>query len=93
MKISSAILQQAFIGLHAKVVRSLNPQYVGIKGAVIDETRNTLILHNGSEEKTIVKNVSVFHFTLPDGTIVEIDGKSISGRPEDRVKRRVRKRW
>ena len=93
MKITPSILRHEFIGLNAKVVRSSHSGYVGISGKVIDETRNTLtILHDG-KKKMVVKNVSVFHFIFPDGTIVEIDGKSIVGRPEERLKKRIRRLW
>ena len=40
-------------------------------------------------EKLIQKDVSVFQFKVPDGTIVEIDGKILLNRPEDRIKKRV----
>ncbi len=93
MRVTPKILQDEFIGLKAKVVKSKNPCYVGISGRVIDETRNTIKLLHKGEEKVIVKDVSVFNFTLPDGTVVEIDGKIIVGRPEDRVKKRVRRLW
>lgn len=93
MKVTPAILQHEFIGLKARVVESKNPYYEGIEGRVVDETRNTFtILHEG-EKKIIVKDVAVFHFTLPDGTVVEVDGRALVGRPEERVKRRVRRRW
>ena len=42
-------------------------------------------------EKLIQKDVSVFQFKVPDGTIVEIDGKILLNRPEDRIKRRYKK--
>ena len=93
MKITPHILQHEFIGLDVKVARSPNPNYVGITGKVIDETQNTLVIQYNSEKKIIIKNVTIFHFTMPDGTIVEIDGKVIIGRPEKRIKRRIRKRW
>jgi len=93
MKVTPAILQHEFIGLNAKVVRSPHPNYVGIAGKVIDETRNTLLILHKNERKTVVKEVAVFHFTMPDGTIVEIDGKAIIGRPENRVKKRITRRW
>jgi len=93
MNVTPAILQHEFIGLKAKVVESMNPYYRGVMGRVIDETRNTFtILHKG-ERKVIVKEVAVFHFTLPDGTVIKVDGKVMVGRPEDRVKRRIRRRW
>ncbi len=93
MRVTPAILQHEFIGLDAKVVRSTHPDYVGITGKVIDETRNTLVIRQKNKDKVVVKNTAVFHFTLPDGTIVEIEGNAIVGRPEDRVKKRPRRRW
>jgi len=93
MKVTPAFVQGELIGLNAKVAKSTNPSYVGITGKVIDETRNTLILRHENEDKIIVKNVSVFHFTTADGTIIEVDGNTIVGRPEDRVKKQLRRRW
>jgi len=93
MKVTPALVQNEFIGLKAKVVKSTNEDSVGISGKVIDETRNTLIIQHRDENKTIVKNSSVFHFTMPDGTIVEVEGKVILGRPEDRLKKKLRRRW
>jgi len=93
VKVSPDILQSEFIGLRARVVKSLHADYLGIKGKVIDETRKTLVILHGNERKTVPKDVAVFHFTMPNGAIVEIDGKAIVGRPENRVKRQVRRRW
>jgi ribonuclease P protein subunit POP4 len=93
MRATPTFVQNEFIGLNAKVVKSTNPNYVGISGKVIDETRNTLLIRHENKDKVVVKNVAVFHFTMPDGTIVEVDGNIILGRPEDRVKKRLRRRW
>lgn len=93
MKVTPTIIQREFMGLNAKVVRSPNPNYIGIKGKVIDETRNTLVVLHKNQKKTVIKEAAVFHFTMPDGTIVEIDGKVIGGRPENRVKKRITRRW
>ncbi len=93
MKVTPAIVQQELIGLHAKVVRSSNPGYLGIEGKVLDETRNTFLILHKNKKRTVVKNISVFGFAMPDGTFVEIDGKAIAGRPEVRVKKGVRRLW
>ena len=93
MKVTPAMLQQELIGLNARVVRSSHPSYVGIAGRVLDETRNTISILHKDNEKIIIKSTAVFHFTLPDGTIVKIDGKTIVGRPEDRIKKRIRRLW
>jgi ribonuclease P protein subunit POP4 len=93
MKVTPRIVQQEFIGLDAKVVESSNPTCIGISGKVVDETRNVLVIKHRDKKKSIIKNTAVFHFTLADGTIVEIDGKVIVGRPEDRIKKRLRRLW
>ena len=93
MKVTPRIVQRELIGLNAEVVRSSNPSCVGISGKVVDETRNTLLIGHQNKRKTVIKNTAVFHFTMPDGTVVEINGKVIVGRPEDRVKKRFRRLW
>ncbi|MCW4027797.1 MAG: ribonuclease P protein component 1 [Candidatus Bathyarchaeota archaeon] len=93
MRITPEVLQDEFIGLHAKAARSRNRSCIGIAGKVIDETKNTIVIIHDNKEKTMVKNETVFHFKFPDGTVVEIDGKTMIGRPEDRVKRKIRRRW
>jgi len=93
MKVTPEIIQHEFIGLKTKVVKSANRDCVGIKGRVIDETRNTFLLKSNGTEKHVIKETSVFHFMYPDGTIVEVDGKLLVGRPEDRIKKIIRRRW
>ena len=93
MKVTPDVIRCEFIGTEAEVSESTHPGYVGISGKIIDETRNTLtILHDG-KRKIVVKNSAVFHFKFSDGTIVEIDGKILVGRPEDRLKKHVRRMW
>ncbi len=93
MRNLSHILQDELIGLRVKVVKSSNPSCIGLSGKIIDETKNTFkILHNG-DEKILIKKDCVFHFTLPDKTVIEVNGKVLIGRPEDRVKKIIRRRW
>jgi ribonuclease P protein subunit POP4 len=93
IKVTASIVQHEFIGLKTTVVKSSNPDVVGIAGRVVDETRNTLtILHNG-KRRVVIKDTSIFDFVMPDGTVVEIEGKVIVGRPEDRIKKRPRRLW
>lgn len=93
MKVTPAVLQQELVGLHAEVVESSNSHLLGIKGKVIDETRNLLIILHKNKKKAVVKDTAVFHFKLSDGTIVKINGETLVGRPEQRVKRRIRRLW
>ena len=93
MSVSPSVVQYELIGLETTVVKSSNPDVVGLSGKVVDETRNTLTILQDNTEKVIVKDTSVFEFVLPDKTVVEIDGKVIMGRPEDRLKRRPKRLW
>jgi len=93
MRVTANIIRDEFIGLRAKVVRSINPEYEGIMGRIIDETRNTFLLSHNGRERRVIKETSIFHFIYPDGTVVEIDGKLLVGRPEDRIKKTIRRRW
>jgi ribonuclease P protein subunit POP4 len=93
MKVTPSIVQHEFIGLEATVIKSSNPTTVGITGKVVDETRNTFTILQNNAQKVVVKDTSVFDFVLQDGTVVEIDGKVIMGRPEDRIKKHPRRLW
>ena len=93
MKVTPDIIREEFIGLEAEVVASRHPGYVGIRGRVIDETRNMFIIEHGGRRKMVPKAVCTFHFTFPDGTVVEIEGHLLVGRPEDRLKKRLRRLW
>ena len=91
--VTPAIIHSEFIGVEASIAKSRHPGYLNIFGTIIDETRNTFkILHNG-KRKTVIKHSAIFNFNFSDGSIVEIDGKLLVGRPEDRMKKRIRRRW
>jgi ribonuclease P protein subunit POP4 len=93
MKVTPDIVRCEFIGTEAAVAKSKHPGYIGIRGKVVDETKNTFtILHEG-KRKVIIKETAVFRFNFFDGTIVEIDGKLLVGRPEERLKKRIRRLW
>jgi ribonuclease P protein subunit POP4 len=66
---------------------------IGISGKVIDESQNILFISHKNQSKAVPKTSSIFQFKLPNGFIVEVNGKQIAGRPEDRVKKAVRRRW
>jgi RNase P/RNase MRP subunit p29 len=39
------------------------------------------------------KEVCTFDITLPDETVVRVDGNLLHGRPEDRMKKRHKRSW
>ena len=93
MKVTPDIIQYEFIGTEAEVSKSKHLGYVGISGKIIDETRNTFTLLEEGKRKTAAKSSNLFHFRFPDGTVVEIDGRLLVGRPEDRLKKSIRRLW
>lgn len=77
------------ISLRAEVVDSTDGSQTGISGEVTDETRSMLEI----EGKKVEKKSCIFLFELPDGTEVELDGKLIDERPEDRIDQKLPVKW
>ena len=93
MKITPDIIRHEFIGTIGKISKSRHADYVGINGQVVNETKNTFAILHAGEMKSIVKESAVFQFKFSDGTVVEIDGKLLVGRPEDRLKKSMKRLW
>ncbi|MFW9848138.1 MAG: ribonuclease P protein component 1 [Candidatus Thorarchaeota archaeon] len=87
------ILNHELIGLETHVVGSRDPGHVSKKGTVVAETKEMIQLDTGDGEVLLPKDVCVFEITLPDGTVVRVDGNLLKGRPEDRMKKRPIRRW
>ena len=84
------LVRHELIGLRVKVVNSTHPQLIGLEGEVIDETKNMLMIKTPKGRKLVQKAICTFQFKLPDGRLVNVNGRLIVGRPEDRLKKRVR---
>jgi ribonuclease P protein subunit POP4 len=86
------ITRNELIGLNVRISGGSNKSQKKIKGLVVAETRNTLIISNGKKGKTVAKGDASFIFSL-GGTLVEVEGKTLIGRPEDRVKKKPKRDW
>jgi ribonuclease P protein subunit POP4 len=86
------ILRHELIGLDVEVVEDSNPSNVSISGEVVDESRGTLVIRESGKNKRVAKKDALFLFDLDQGR-VEVAGSALVGRPEDRVKRRIKRRW
>ena len=75
------------IGLDVKIIESENRLNMGIKGKIIDETKNIFIVKTEKRKKKIIKNQCVFEFKLKEKNI-QLNGKSLTIRPEERNKQR-----
>ena len=87
MRTRKNILYSTFVGLQVEIVNSSQHDLVGLKGKVVDETKNLIIIEKGEKEVKIQKVSSVFRFTLDDGENIDIEGKKIAFRPHERPKK------
>ncbi len=86
------ILQHELIGLGVRVVQSTNASAKGIRGTVVDETRNMLTIAGKNGRVMVPKDTATFRFKLPSGTRVDVNGERLVAKPENRLKTRMR-RW
>ncbi len=86
------VTRHELIGLDARISGANNKSQNRIKGLITAETRNTLTISRGKKEKIVAKDSTSFIFNLGD-TSVEVEGKTLIGRPEDRVKKKPKKDW
>jgi len=78
--------------LKVKIEKCTDSTQKGIAGKIIDETYNTLKIEaKDGKEKTVIKRNCIFVFTLSDKTKVQVDGKLLVSRPEDRIKKKFPK--
>ncbi len=85
------LIRHELIGLKVEVVDSTNKFHIGIKGLVVDETKNLLIIETEKGIKKIQKKGTTFVFEIPNGKKVKVNGTIIAKRPEDRIKLKVKK--
>ncbi len=86
------LVRHELIGLAVEIKDSKNKSQIGLKGKVVGETYSTLRIETDKGEKTIPKDIAIFIFKLPNGTKVQVDGKVLISRPEDRIKKKL-PRW
>lgn len=101
------IVRHELIGLSTEVVKSADAKKQGTKGIIIDETKKMLLIRTenhadkigkfssraGEGEKLVEKSISTFRLTMPDGKKVDVQGKLLLGRPEERLKKKFPQKW
>lgn len=73
------------IGLICEITDAKNKDIIGLKGKVIDETKNTLRIQTKKGIKIILKNQVTLKFTINKKSI-QIQGEKLVKRPEERIK-------
>lgn len=85
MKIKN-VTKYELIGLDIKIVRSKNKDLLGLKGRIIDETKNMLIIQSNNQIKKIIKDQITLELKM-NNKLMQIDGKLLVGRSEERIKK------
>lgn len=99
MRTTKNILYHTFIGINTEVINSSSVELIGKKGKIVDETKNLIIIESDKEsdkendsgkatrEIKIPKNSCTFRFYTEDKLSVDVEGKKITFKPEDRAKK------
>ncbi len=85
------LVRHELLGLRAKA-KPFKGSFIHI-GEIVGETRNMLkMLRDDGRVVSLPKSAYRFVFELPSGDRVLVDGRILVGRPEERLKKRLR-RW
>jgi ribonuclease P protein subunit POP4 len=87
---SQNVTAHEWIGLKIKIARSTDPALQGLEGIVRDETMNMFTIESNGKLLQVQKQKTTFRAELPTEN-VEVDGSLLRFRPEDRVKKGLRK--
>ena len=94
------IHRHELIGLNVEVIKSTDKQLLGLKGQIIDETRNMIIIQSNNKTNSpdtkkihVLKKICSFRFSLPSGEVVDVEGSLLDSKSENRIKNIIRKRW
>lgn len=85
MRTSKNIYKHELIGLPAEILSATHPGYVGMKGLIVDETKNTIVLEINNAQKVIPKKGTRFRLSAHED--IEVNGSRLLFRPEDRTKK------
>lgn len=83
------ILRHELIGLPVRIVSASHEGYK-CTGLVVDETKDTIKIKTDAGIKTLPKDCITLETLLPQGDVVQIDGKLLVSRPEERIKKKYR---
>lgn len=80
------ITRHELIGLNVEIVEAKNKSLIGLKGKIIDETKNLLLIQSDKGVKKVLKDQVTMNIQMKDKK-VQLEGKLLVGKPEDRLKK------
>ncbi|MDH3339662.1 MAG: ribonuclease P protein subunit [Nitrosopumilus sp.] len=78
------ITSHEFIGLNTEIVKSTNPQVIGLNGRIINETKSMLTINTENGVKSIAKSTNSWKFSIENKDVI-VEGTKITKRPFDRL--------
>ena len=80
------MIRHELIGSEIRIISSLNPSLKNLKGKVIDETKNMMIIETDKGIKKIIKNQIKMELKI-NGKTMELDGKDLVRRPVESIRK------
>ena len=87
------LVRHELIGLEAKVAENLNGNCGVVCGVIADETKNMILMMSGGKKAWLAKDKVTLDISIPSGDVVRVSGRMISGRPEDRIRKKLPGKW
>ncbi len=84
------LLRHELIGLKAKVVDSQDKGIIGLSGTITDETQKTITLTGPKGPKKVPKENTTLSIHTDSGDELLVNGSLFLGRPEERIKKKIR---
>ncbi|MDH5570085.1 MAG: ribonuclease P protein subunit [Nitrosopumilus sp.] len=78
------ITSHEFIGLNTEIVKSTNPQVIGLNGRIINETKSMFTINTEDGVKSIAKSTNSWKFSIENKNVV-VEGTKITKRSFDRL--------
>ena len=80
------VLRYEYIGANIKVVDAKNKSLIGLRGKVVDETKQTFTIEHNNKTKRLLKDQITITCTMNNKTF-RVEGALLVGRPEERIKK------
>ncbi len=80
------LVKRELIGTYIEITDSKNPTLKGLKGKIINETKNIFTIKTEKGEKKLIKN-QIKMLIKENNKKIEIEGSKLVGRLEDRLKK------
>jgi ribonuclease P protein subunit POP4 len=84
------ILRHELVGIRASVAGSADKGIVGLSGTISDETLKTITLKGPKGTKTVAKENTTLSIHTDGGDELLVNGSLLLGRPEERIKKKIR---